>query len=76
MAYKFELPVSSWVHPIYHVSFLKKVIGDKISIQTIFPELDEEGEVILELEKYLKQGPNNNEPILLLSTSSNGRTYQ
>jgi hypothetical protein len=40
MAYKLELPASSRVHPVFHVSCLKKVIGDKIPIQTIFPELD------------------------------------
>jgi hypothetical protein len=34
----------------FHVSCLKKVIGDKIPVQTIFPELDEEGKIILDLE--------------------------
>jgi hypothetical protein len=48
MAYKLELPTSSRVHPVFHVSCLKKVIGDKISVQTIFLELDEEGKIILE----------------------------
>jgi hypothetical protein len=48
MAYKLELPASSRVHPVFHVSCLKKVIGDKIPVQTIFPELDEEGKIILE----------------------------
>jgi hypothetical protein len=37
MAYKLELPASSQVHPVFHVSCLKKVIGDKIPVQTIFP---------------------------------------
>jgi hypothetical protein len=50
MAYKLELPASSWVHPIFHDSCLKKVIGDNIPIQTIFPELDDEGKVIFILE--------------------------
>ena len=50
MAYKLELLVSSQVHPIFHVSCLKKVIGDKLTVQTIFPELDEEGKIILEPE--------------------------
>ena len=76
MAYKLELLASSRVHPVFHVSCLKKVIGDKIPVQTILLELDEEGEDILELEKSLKQGPNNYKLGLLLSTSSNGRTYQ
>jgi hypothetical protein len=48
MAYKLEPPTSSRVHPVFHVSCLKKVIGDKIPIQTIFPELDEEGKIIWE----------------------------
>jgi hypothetical protein len=50
MAYKLELPASSRVHPVLHVSFLKKVIGDKISVQTILPELDEEGKITLDPE--------------------------
>jgi hypothetical protein len=48
MAYKLEFPASSRVHPVLHVSCLKKVIGDNIPVQTIFPELDEEGKIILE----------------------------
>ena len=43
MAYKLDLPTYSQVHLVFHVSCLKKVIGDKLPVQTIFPELDEEG---------------------------------
>ena len=50
MAYKLELPASSRVHPIFHVSCLKKVIGENLPVQTILPELDEEGKIILEPE--------------------------
>ena len=50
MAYKLELPASSRVHRVFHVSCLKKVIGENLPIQTIFPELDEEGKIILEPE--------------------------
>jgi hypothetical protein len=50
MAYKLELPAPSRVHPVFHVSCLKKVIGDKIPVQTILAELDEEGKIILEPE--------------------------
>ena len=42
MAYILEFPSSSRVHLVFHVSCLKKVIGGKIPVQTIFPELDEE----------------------------------
>ena len=50
MAYKLELLVSSRVHPFFHVSCLKKVIGDNIPVQTILIELDEEEKIILEHE--------------------------
>jgi hypothetical protein len=48
MAYKLELLSSLRVHYVFHVSCLKKVIGDKIPIQTILPKLDEGGKIILE----------------------------
>ena len=54
MAYKLELPASSWVHPVFHVSCLNKVIGDKLPVQTIFPKLDEEGKIILEPEVVME----------------------
>ena len=54
MAYKLELPASSRVHPVFHVSCLKKVIGENIPVQTIFPELDEEGKIILEPEAVME----------------------
>jgi len=54
MAYKLELLASSRVHLVFHVSCLNKVIGDKILVQTILPELDEEGKIILEPEVIIK----------------------
>ena len=48
MTYNLEFLASSWLHPVFHVSCLNKVIGDKLPIQTIFPELDEEGKIIVE----------------------------
>jgi len=42
------------VYPVFHVSCLKKVICEKIQVQTILPELDEEGKIILELEAIIK----------------------
>ena len=54
MAYKLDLPASSRVHPVFHVSCLKKVIGENLPVQTILPELDEEGKVILEPEAVME----------------------
>jgi hypothetical protein len=47
MAYKLELPASSRVHPVFHVSCLKKVIGNKIPVQN-FQNLTKKGKIILE----------------------------
>jgi hypothetical protein len=41
VTYKLEFPPSSCVHPIFHVYCLKKVIDNKISVQTILPEINE-----------------------------------
>ena len=41
MVYKLELPPSSRVHQVFHVSFLKKVIGNKILVQTFLPYINE-----------------------------------
>jgi hypothetical protein len=54
MAYKLELSPSSCVHLVFHVSCLKKVFGDKILVQTILLEINEEGKIILELETILE----------------------
>ena len=43
MAYKLELFALSQVHPVFNVSWLKKVIGDKLPVQIILEKLDEEG---------------------------------
>jgi hypothetical protein len=55
MKYKLELPTSSRVHPVFHVSCLKKVIGDKILVQTILLELDDEGKSYWILKPSLTQ---------------------
>ena len=51
MDYKLELPGYARVHPIFHVSYLKKVISGKIPVQMILLELDEEGHIILDPEE-------------------------
>jgi hypothetical protein len=55
VAYHLALPSHSKLHPIFHVSCLKKVIGTKCQIQTNLPELTEEGSIWLQPEVVLGQ---------------------
>lgn len=49
MAFKLEFPPSSHVHLVFHVSCLKKVIGDKILVQSILLEINEGWKIKIEL---------------------------
>jgi len=45
-----NFPTYSHVHILFHVSFINNLIGDKILVQTISQEINEEGKIIMELE--------------------------
>jgi hypothetical protein len=55
VAYQLALPSHSKLHPVFHVSCLKKVIGTKCQIQTNLPELAEEGSIWLQPQAVLDQ---------------------
>ncbi len=48
VAYELELSEESCIHNVFHVSCLKKVMGQNIAITTNLPPLNEEGKLILE----------------------------
>ena len=43
MAYKLTLLASSQIHPVFHVSCLKKVVGPNCQVKSTLLELTEEG---------------------------------
>jgi hypothetical protein len=47
VAYQLALPSQLKLHPVFHVSCLKKVIGTRCQIQTNLPDLVEEGSIWL-----------------------------
>jgi hypothetical protein len=55
VAYQLSLPIYLKLHPVFHVSCLKMVIGAKCQIQTNLPELVEEGSIWLQPEAFLDQ---------------------
>jgi hypothetical protein len=55
VAYLLVFPSHSKLHPIFHVSCLKKVIGTKCQTQTDLPELNEEGSIWLHPQEVLDQ---------------------
>ena len=57
MAYKLDLPPTSEVHPVFHVSCLKAKIGQIVTPIPTLPPVDAQSHLIAEPKAILQQRP-------------------
>ena len=54
VVYEVELPLGSKIHNVFHVSCLKKALGQHSTVSPELPPMDEEGKLILVPDEILE----------------------